>query len=99
MCNINLLYDDVLNDVDVVCVPACVAEDIMSVTQKFFSWMNNKDNIHDYRVTNAKGETVLVIETESFIWWLNEHFIKSDKKAFIVSQHDEFNPDYPTAYF
>lgn len=97
MKKINIVFDDVLDDVDIICVPEFVANEIARIVQAFFSWMYNND--HEYWVVNAKGQKVLTIETESFIWWLNNHYINSNEQAYIISQHGCFVPNYPTADF
>ena len=48
---------------------------------------------------NEKGEIIFNIDTEEFLWWLNNVAIDSDVKAVIVKRHTLFVPEYPTAEF
>ena len=99
MKKINLLYGNDTSDVDILCVPNHIADNIENITQQFFNWMGDINNVHNYRRTNEMGEPYLEIDTEAFVWWLNNYYPHVDEIVAIFEQHVDFCPDYPTAEF
>ena len=95
---VNLLYDDDYDDVDIICVPDAVANNIGSVVGKFQRWIADERNVHSYWTTSRLGFKSLAIDTDAFIWWLNEHY-NDCESAYIVYQHVKYCEELPTAEF
>ena len=101
MKNINLIFDGAVDDVDVICVPSEIADNLLDVANLYFSWMHNNIDEHSYWVLGNNGTKILCYETESFIWWINNHYSQPgcNKQAFIVLQHTHLAAEYPIVNF
>ena len=98
MKKIILLYDGHYDDVDILIVPNNIADNIEEVVWDFNVWLQNPDNNYRFRVTKEYG-TFLSIDTQEFLWWLNNVRIMGKDKAKIDCQHTNFVEGYPVAYF
>ena len=99
MKHINIVYDDYFDDADILLVPDYVAEHIKSVVMQFNKWLVIPENHGPFLVSTENGAFCLSIDTEEFLWWLNNILITDDSKAVVVKQHTSFNPEYPIAEF
>lgn len=101
MRNINLLFDGNIDDVDIICVPCEIADNIVHIANLYFSWMHNNINEHSYWVLGKNGTKILCYETESFIWWINNQYNQPNcnKQAFVVLQHTHLNSEYSIVNF
>ena len=101
MQNINLLFGGDTKDVDIICVPSEIANKIGLIANDYFTWMHNNIDRHDYWILGKNKEKVLCYETESFVWWINNHCGQCDDKAgaYIVTQHTELVSEYLTVNF
>lgn len=96
MRKINVLFEYDYEDVDIVSVPDYIAENIESVLFDFFKWLKEPKNQQRFHV-QYDGKTVLSIDTNALIWWINRYDCAVDEPAFIVETHTRFCPDYPVA--
>ena len=94
---VNLIYDEEYEDVAILCVPDYVADDVEHITNLYAHWLYNNCDKHPFWIITEKGYRIVNATTESYIWWLNCHYIRTDEKAYIVSQHVRYNPEYPSA--
>ena len=99
MKQINVLYDDDFEDVDILLVPDDIALHIDDVTQQFIKWLNIPENRCRFLILNGSGNQVLGVDTEEFLWWLNHIKILDEQKASIVCQHTKYINTLPTAEF
>ena len=99
MKHINIVYDDVFDDADILLVPDFIADHITAFVKQFWKWLSIPENQPGFVLPNEKGEIIFNIDTEEFLWWLNNVAIDSDVKAVIVKRHTLFVPEYPTAEF
>ena len=99
MQRINVMFGNDILDVDILIVPDHVADNIDDITQSFFEWMSNKGNSHEYWIKNSRGECVLALGTDAFLWWLNNHYITTKEFAHMHEQHTRFCAEYQTAEF
>lgn len=99
MINVNIVYDDDTEDVDIIAVPDNIANDIDNITQLFFNWLKDKRNQQRFLIKNAQGKEILSIDTNDFIWWLNTHYMDTLETAYLVSQHTSLCSEYPTTVF
>ena len=101
MKNINLLFEGDVDDVDIICVPCEIADNISHVANLYFWWMHDNINEHSFWVLGDNGAKIPCYETESFIWWINNHYNQSscNKQAFIVLQHTHLDAEYPIVNF
>ena len=101
MQHINLLFGGDTKDVDIICVPCEIANKITSIAEAYFTWMHKNIEEHNYWILSKSKKKVLCYETESFVWWINNHCDRSDNKppAYIVTQHTSLNAEYPIVNF
>ena len=97
---VNVVFNDVDMDLDVLNVPEHLAKDIENIHQMFVDWLYNEDNKHNYRVC-IDGIEGYSYGIEVFIEWINNNLIDStDEKVIIISQHlNELDNKNPTIYF
>lgn len=91
---INLTFGDDREDVDILSVPDCVCENIESITQEFFNWLENTKEHGCWRETES-GVPYLAVETKDYVEWLNKHYCNQDNdKVTVVKSHVKYNPRY-----
>ena len=98
MKRIIMLYDGHYDDADFLVVPDDIADDIEKVVWDFNIWLRDPKNNFRFMKTE-NGITCLSIDTNEFLWWLNNVRITGEDKAEIESQHTNFIEGYPVAYF
>ena len=99
MKTINLIYECGYNDVDILCVPDYVADNIEYVEQEFLHWINNEPLSHlphRFKKKDRTGHTIITLGTGEFIWWLNNLFITNGERASIIEMHGYYRPEYPS---
>ena len=94
MKKINLIFDEVYDDVDILLVPDDIAECIESVMLEFGRWLSCDENAKCFRTGQGK---FLAIGTSEFLWWLNSIKITQGCKATIFTKHTECDPSLPKA--
>ena len=99
MKRINIVFDDNLDDVDILSVPDFIADNIEQITQQFFNWVADPNNSKRWTYTDQSGRTVLGIGTEEFLWWLNNILSDGDSYAAVYREHTAFRVEYPSAEF
>ena len=98
MREINIVFEYDYDDVDILLVPNYIANNIETVTQKFFSWLNNPENQKPFLVP-YKGQLVLQIGTQAFLWWINNYETPTNVVAEIKHEHVKYDPALPSAHF
>lgn len=99
MQNIYIVFDDDHEDADLICVPDEIANNIDNIVQLFFNWMGNKHNNHTFWAHTKSGFQYLLLGTDEFIWWLNNHYLHSGEMAIVIERHVRYNPRYKMACF
>ena len=97
MTKVNIIFDNVLEDVDIIAIPDEVVAKIEAIGQEFLKWVTNA-NDSDYR-TIIDGQEYLVAETDGFIKWLNLHHCTETEKAYVVERNTNYCPQYKTIEF
>lgn len=97
MVKVNVVFDEIFEDADIISVPECIAATIESLGQVFLDWIPNaKDN--DYWTVIAEKKYA-VAETDGFVKWLNTYYCSPNEKAYIIEQHTNYCPLYKTINF
>lgn len=98
MTKINIVYDEMYNDVDIISVPDEIASSMNDLAKLFLDWTPPESD-SDYWVT-INGKRCLSIETVGFVKWLNNHCcLYFDEKVCIVAQHTNYCKEYQTIDF
>lgn len=92
MTNINIVFEYDFNDVDIIAIPSEISYKIIELGQEFLDWHGPKDDPDYWGVEN--GRTYQIAETVGFVKWLNMFHCLNEKKAYIVTQHTDYNPEY-----
>lgn len=97
MKRVNIVFDNYLDDVDIIEVPNDILPILEKIVQEFFSWVpTTKDS--DYW-TVIDGQKCLAVETDGFIKWLNNSYCQKAEKACILFRHTTYCPEYVTIEF
>ena len=99
MKKINLLYEYDYDDVDIILVPESIANNICDIVQEFQYWLSVPINKARFTKIGENGSPYLNVDTEEFLWWLNNVKLSGMPKASIVSQHGPWQKELPTADF
>ena len=95
---INVLYDDLFDDCDIISVPDEIGENAEQYSQMYCRWLDSDQCPEEYHIV-INGNLGTICETEGFVKWINLSFGKGNIVAQIVKQHTKFVPEYPTAEF
>ena len=91
---VNIVFEDDINDSDLILVPDYVASDLVKYSQAFFDWLSDSPK------KMFGSVSYIECETEDFLYWLNHYVIKPDEeKAKVVLQHVRYNPLYKSLEF
>ena len=99
MKKVNVVFDDEIDDVDIILVPDDIADNIASVMWEFNQWLSLPENRRRFVEKTIDGREVLEIGTEKILWWLNHIKIDSMQKATLLVQHTKLVSDYPSIEF
>ena len=97
MIQVNVVYDEILDDSDIIAIPNEIAFKIEIISQEFLKWITSTENSEYWTVIN--GQKLLVAETDGFVNWLNSTYCKGTKKAYIVERKTNYNPLLKTIDF
>ena len=97
MTKVNIVFDGVLDDADIIAVPDAIASKIEAIGQEFLYWVPNADD-SDYWII-IDGKKYSVAETTGFIKWLNSNYCLNMENAYIVNKNTHYCPQYPTIEF
>lgn len=99
MKRINMVFDNEYESADILLVPDQIADEIEKVVWDFNIWLKNPEHAQRFMITGADNKIYLNINTEDFIWWLNNIRIVDDNKAQLEQQFVPYVPAYPIAEF
>lgn len=89
-------------DADIIDVPQSVLDQKDTLSDKFLTWIYNKQSNHKYWV-KMQGDKKYGVQyrSDAFIEWLNRYFLKnSEEKATLLTEHIcDYPDDLPTLYF
>ncbi len=97
MTKLNIIFDGVLDDADIIAIPDEIASGIEAIAQEFLYWVSDT-NDSDYRAA-MDGQVYTVAETDGFIKWLNIRYCSCLEKAFVVTRNTNYCSLYRTVHF
>ncbi len=93
MTKVNIVFDNVFEDADIIAIPDEIAYKIEEIGQEFLDWVPNTDDGDYWTIIN--GKKCSVAETDGFIKWLNNYYCRTLKeKAYIVVKNTNYCRDY-----
>ncbi len=97
MTYISIVFDDILDDVDIIAIPDSLVDKIEELTQEFLHWEGPKDDPDYWGFCN--GHICQVTETVGFVKWLNNYHCLDEEKAIIIAQHTNYSDAYKSVEF
>lgn len=97
MTKINIVFDNVFEDVDIIVVPDEIASRIGEIGEEFLHWVPGAQD-GDYW-TILDGERIAVAETDGFIKWLNSKYCLKLENAYVFKRNTSCCPQYKTIEF
>ncbi|MBR5783450.1 MAG: hypothetical protein IKY33_04430 [Clostridia bacterium] len=91
MIKVNIVFDDIFDDTDIIAIPDEIFSHIEEIGQAFLHWVPTVED-PDYWTT-IDGKKCVVAETDGFIKWLNATYCKDSEKAFVVARNTNYEPN------
>lgn len=90
MINVNIVFDDIFDDADIIAVPDEIAPIIEEIEQEFLYWVPTAED-PDYR-TIVDGKECVVAETDGLVKWINASYCKDSEKVYVVARNTNYDP-------
>lgn len=90
MINVNIVYDDIFDDADIIAVPDEIAPMIEKIGQEFLWWVPTAED-PDYRMI-VDGKECVVAETDGFVKWINISYCEEIEKVYVVARNTNYDP-------
>jgi hypothetical protein len=90
MKKVNIVFDDVFDDADIIAIPDEIFSRIEKIGQEFLSWVPTTEDPDYWTIIN--GRKCAVAETNGFIKWLNATYCKNLEKSYVVTRNTDYNP-------
>jgi hypothetical protein len=85
---VNVIFDDKLENADVIDIPEHILANIENVQNLFFKWLFDKSNDHNYWVYENGKKKYCSYRSEAFVEWLNDYLLKdSMEKAYLITMY------------
>lgn len=97
MAEVNIVFDDIFDDADIISVPNEIISKIEAIGQEFLFWQPPENDSDYWTVVN--GKKYRVAETDGFIKWLNTNYCQNTEKAYVIKRNTDFCPEYKTIEF
>lgn len=97
MTKVNIVFDDIFDDVDIIAVPDEIIPEIEKIAQEFFDWIPTTKDSDYWTIIDEK--TYMIAETDGFIKWLNTFYCKNTHKAYVVERNTDYCPQYKIIEF
>ena len=99
MIKVNVIYDDVYDDVDIIEVPETIFSRLDSIVREFLEWKRDAPICDEDYWTEINDRTYSVLETKGFVKWLNMIYCNEDESVAILKQHTDYCPLYECIEF
>ena len=93
MVNINVVFDDSYDDVDIISIPNSISVRLEDVVKEFMDWLKNAPEDDTDYWCEVAGQKWTSLETRGFIKWLNNYCCQ-EERCIIVKQHTNYCPEY-----
>lgn len=97
MTKVNIVFDDIFDDADIIAVPDEIIFRIKELCQMFLDWIP-LENDTEYWV-DINNRKCLNKETDGFIKWLNSNYCQDFEKAYVVARNTNYSPEYKIIEF
>ena len=97
MTNVNIIFDGLFDDADIIAVPDEMAFEIEELGQQFLDWILRTEDKEYW--TTINGQKCAVAETDGFIKWLNLYCLSDEGKAYVVDRNTSCCQQYRIVEF
>ena len=97
MKNVQIVYDGLFDDVDVIAVPDDIYEEIDRLAQEFLDWKAPEDD-WDYWC-ELNGRKVPMTGAKGFVKWLNNYYCHGEDQAAVVEKNVIYTTEYKMIEF
>jgi len=84
---------------DIIECPEIIVPDLITYQDKFFEWLYNKNNDHDYWEYENGKKSCLCYRADALIEWLNTFVLDEEKAYMIKSGADTWDTSLPKLFF
>ena len=90
MLKVNIVFDDLFDDADIIAISDQVAPIIVNIGQEFLHWVPSAEDSDYWTIIN--GRKCTVAETDGFIKWINSTYCKDLEKAYVIARNTNYDP-------
>ena len=96
MTEVNIIFDGMFNDADIIVIPDAISSEIEKIGQEFLDWVPSAEDSQYWMIKN--GEKCSVVETDGFVKWLNDNY-REFEKAYVIERNTNYNPENKSVEF
>ena len=89
MVHVNIVFDDLFDDADIIAVPDELSTQIERIGQEFLHWIATAED-PDYWVL-INGKQYNNAETDGFIKWINATYCKNSDQCYVVARNTSYD--------
>lgn len=89
MMKVNIVFDDLFDDADIIAIPDALFSRIEELGQEFLHWVPTSDDPDYWTVID--GRKCTVAETDGFIKWMNTAYCKDLEKCYVVARNTTYD--------
>ena len=89
MIKVNIVFDDLFDDADIIAIPDEVSSRIEEIGQEFLHWIPTAEDPDYWTLIN--GRKCTIAETDGFIKWINTTYCKNLEKCYVVARNTDYD--------
>ncbi len=90
MRKVNIVFDDIFADADIIAIPEEIFSHIEEIGQEFLHWVPTAEDPDYWKLIN--GRKCTIAETDGFIKWMNATYCKTLEKCYVVASNTNHDP-------
>ncbi len=90
MKRVNIVFDDIFDDADIIAIPDEIFSHIEEIGQNFLHWVLTTED-PDYRKI-INGRKCIIVESDGFIKWINATYCNSLEKSYVLARNTDYDP-------
>ena len=97
MKKVNIVFDDIFDDADIIMIPDEIFSRIEEIGQEFLNWVPYAEDSDYWMMKDGKRYTIA--ETDGFIKWINATYCKKLEKTFVIARNTKYDASLKTVEF
>ncbi|MBR4057087.1 MAG: hypothetical protein IKK00_02990 [Oscillospiraceae bacterium] len=90
MKKVNIVFDDIFDDADIIAIPDEIFSHIEEIGQIFLHWVPTAEDPDYWKLIN--GRKCTITETDGFIKWINTTYCNDLEKCYVVARSTDYDP-------